>query len=1178
MWRKSGPRSVSTRGGRTTTQAGGGAKEHVLRRTEADEGIDAPFYFLDPTKREQWANSLSLTRGVYFECLITREALEKQHVAMRKAVEEAKKKEGLKKEVKELDKLSFKAEKDRVRVVQAALDKCAEVEEECRKKHETVENLKSNIGELKATKSGLEKDIREICGEKEDLIKLMDSLQRDRDRLMEKINRLTENVPDLARKSDNHPYDRSHVPLSPNIDGFPVRDFDAERDLLSELNRLTSRSQDLSSTRKGYMFETASTCGSEDDRKYLTDISKSLSSLKTKTGRFETGESVSRLKREVTSLRYENTQLQAERDRLRRMLGLPGAGSPVNGVVPLSEAKTKDRYSPVEQETRPNVMRSTTKHPFSGFTVTTNIETTTIPRDTPAVRTQAVGGEQTIVTGGSSSATKPSVLESTERLANAAEPSALVSPPRASPNATADSGFDYRCSASSDHRITDSQENMRGEMKGSERNFESHTGRSYAGVPSKNVAWCDEIIPTSGRFRADLDDAKAMIDALKEELNACQRERDSLRQEKFDMKFLNDTLLSDLERQKKANERLEEDNRIQYKIATESGPPSIATQAMIKRLEREKQNLQTEVTALKLDRDRLRDRLKVASDAARTERMQSQNQTEALKLKIASLERNHGEILSREASQKSMTNNFRDQVMSLQRELTITRTELSQQRAAANQLKLLCEEKERRVEKLEVEGVGLHRQLASAEKKLETCCKENGALKAEMQTLQGQLARTRSFVDTVSKEKDSLSNQLDDRDVAIDKERSERAKLMDEIRKLQSTLSSTQSTLDKTLAECDSREVELNSVRRHMQQLTKELEAANMSRQGAFQEGKRLQGDLTTAITDIRSIKQELDKCKAENEDLRSQIQDYVNEVKRFEEVLAMKEDERNGLLEQYKNLTVEASSLEVEKSRLESTSKNLKILLVAKETELDSTKGTMDALDRELRDQRASKLGANVQLADCKSKLEQAERELKQMSAEKASTEGDLNAVRELCTQLDLAKEQLTVQLSSVEKEKLRLLARVSDLEATVDQTRNEAQNRRKEVEYLEQQLGVRRDTELVSHRQHRDLKDELESLQTELAAMKTKLEMKAADVDHYRKESHDLQVEVEQMRLELTRARGEKRELCDELERVRRRMGTPFLSTATPMDLSPSKRTTVLEEKNGLWTPQFMNLSSTY
>ncbi|CAG0913104.1 unnamed protein product [Notodromas monacha] len=52
---------------------------------------------------------------------------------------------------------------------------------------------------------------------------------------------------------------------------------------------------------------------------------------------------------------------------------------------------------------------------------------------------------------------------------------------------------------------------------------------------------------------------------------------------------------------------------------------------------------------------------------------------------------------------------------------------------------------------------------------------------------------------------------------------------------------------------------------------------------------------------------------------------------------------------------------------------------------------------------------------------------------------------------------------------------------------------------------------------------------------------------------ESHDLQVGVEEMRLEVTSACGEKQELCHELERVRRRMGTPFLSTATPMDLSP-------------------------
>ncbi len=69
------------------------------------------------------------------------------------------------------------------------------------------------------------------------------------------------------------------------------------------------------------------------------------------------------------------------------------------------------------------------------------------------------------------------------------------------------------------------------------------------------------------------------------------------------------------------------------------------------------------------------------------------------------------------------------------------------------------------------------------------------------------------------------------------------------------------------------------------------------------------------------------------------------------------------------------------------------------------------------------------------------------------------------------------------------QLLNRVTELEATLDQVRNEAQNRRKEVDYLEQQLGMRRDTEIEVHRQQRDLTDELESLQTEVANLKTKL-----------------------------------------------------------------------------------------
>jgi hypothetical protein len=47
---------------------------------------------------------------------------------MQKAVEEADKRKLLEKEVKQLDRLSFKADKERARQIQSALDKVAEVE------------------------------------------------------------------------------------------------------------------------------------------------------------------------------------------------------------------------------------------------------------------------------------------------------------------------------------------------------------------------------------------------------------------------------------------------------------------------------------------------------------------------------------------------------------------------------------------------------------------------------------------------------------------------------------------------------------------------------------------------------------------------------------------------------------------------------------------------------------------------------------------------------------------------------------------------------------------------------------------------------------------------------------------------------------------------------------------
>ena len=64
------------------------------------------------------------------------------------------------------------------------------------------------------------------------------------------------------------------------------------------------------------------------------------------------------------------------------------------------------------------------------------------------------------------------------------------------------------------------------------------------------------------------------------------------------------------------------------------------------------------------------------------------------------------------------------------------------------------------------------------------------------------------------------------------------------------------------MAECDSRQVEINSYKRQLQQFQQELEASSQARNGSYQENKRLQGDLTTAVTDIRSLKADLENVR----------------------------------------------------------------------------------------------------------------------------------------------------------------------------------------------------------------------------------------------------------------------------------------------------------------------------
>jgi len=85
-------------------------------------------------------------------------------------------------------------------------------------------------------------------------------------------------------------------------------------------------------------------------------------------------------------------------------------------------------------------------------------------------------------------------------------------------------------------------------------------------------------------------------------------------------------------------------------------------------------------------------------------------------------------------------------------------------------------------------------------------------------------------------------------------------------------------------------------------------------------------------VQDNKVLRSELEATKKQADDLKMQLQVYVLEIRRVEEMLEIKESEREEILEQFKTLNCEATQLESNNHSLESEAKSTKTLLRKKE------------------------------------------------------------------------------------------------------------------------------------------------------------------------------------------------------------------------------------------------------
>ena len=103
-------------------------------------------------------------------------------------------------------------------------------------------------------------------------------------------------------------------------------------------------------------------------------------------------------------------------------------------------------------------------------------------------------------------------------------------------------------------------------------------------------------------------------------------------------------------------------------------------------------------------------------------------------------------------------------------------------------------------------------------------------------------------------------------------------------------------------------------------------------------------------------LKQDLSQMSTESEikdveirDLRANVNSYVSEVKRIEELLSSRERERSKLLEQYKYLSDEVDKSELYGRDLEAKVSHLKLELSTRSTELKATESRLADMEQDL-------------------------------------------------------------------------------------------------------------------------------------------------------------------------------------------------------------------------------------
>ena len=549
---------------------------------------------------------------------------------------------------------------------------------------------------------------------------------------------------------------------------------------------------------------------------------------------------------------------------------------------------------------------------------------------------------------------------------------------------------------------------------------------------------------------------------------------------------------------------------------------------------------------LEQERNDLRNQLKVATETQLSERVKQEARIAELEALVGAGETDRTVQRSEVVSQRALIASLEAQLKGVQDSLSESQTELSRVMAKNTKMKTFVNRGESSLKDCE-------NQLIKKTGELEACLQELSSVERQCSDLRGaqeeaqrEFRRQTKVIEQLVRERDKFQNAVDDKTELLDEHRRQLEKCNAHIVQLESTVTNVTADLAASHEQVSALEKDLRSTRRNLEAAEAQVGSSDRHRGAVTEENRRLQQDIATLTHELQQQKKERQEADQLQEELRQQVREYVTEVARVEELLGLREEERNDLLRQYKNLTVEASGLEETNHTLDSEVTMLRSEIAARDAELGHAHETISMLNDDIQQTSVARQHADVSVTRLNESMSGLESRLQQAEADRSRLDRELAACRELSCKLETQRQTLNRELD--------------DRDGALERLRSECRTQQAELQTVLQQLSSERasahnlETLLASSRGHQFEADvtsqqqsaELSRLSERLNALQSELEAQKVESGLYRSQAAERDLEVDRLKRQIVSERFEKERLSQELRRLRRET---VLSTSAPL-----------------------------